>query len=435
MNWDWSLDGWIVLVGVLCAVSSALLGNFLVLRKLSMLGDAVSHAVLPGLAAAFLITQSRSSMPMFVGAAAVGVLTAMFTEWIRRFGRVDEGASMGVVFTTLFALGLVLIVQAADEVHLDPDCVLYGAIELTADDTISVGGWQVPRAACVLAVVTGINALFVLVFFKELKITSFDEALADSQGISSRWVHYGLMMLVALTAVASFESVGSILVVATLIVPPATAYLLTRRLGVMIVLSVIVAAAAAISGHLMAISLPRLFGFASTTTASMMAVATGLFFVVALLLSPQQGLIVLAVRRGLLSLRILVDDVVAYLYRMEEKGHPRVSRTQLREGLLAEGWVFRVALAKLRRGGLIVQHNETLSLLPPGRDHARGLIRSHRLWEQYLVSEADQPADRIHDKAEQWEHFTDRDLRQRLDESLSTPSVDPHGKSIPSEDQ
>ncbi len=277
MNWDWSLDGWIVLVGMLCAVANALLGNFLVLRKMSMLGDAVSHAVLPGLAVAFLITQSRSSLPMFIGAAAVGLLTAMFSEWIRRFGRVDEGASMGVVFTSLFALGLVLIVQAADRVDLDAGCVLYGAIELTSLDTIYLFGWDVPRAALVLTIVTLLNAAFVYVFFKELKITSFDASLADSQGVSSRWMHYALMMLVALTAVASFESVGSILVVATLIVPPATAYLLTRRLEVMIGMSIVLAAGAAILGHVMAISVPRWFGFSSTTTASMMAVATGLF--------------------------------------------------------------------------------------------------------------------------------------------------------------
>ena len=109
-NWSWELDGWIVAAGVLCALAASLLGNFLVLRRMSMLGDAITHAVLPGLAVAFFVSESRSSIPMFIGAVIVGVLTALFTEWIRRFGRVDEGASMGVVFTSLFALGLVMIV-------------------------------------------------------------------------------------------------------------------------------------------------------------------------------------------------------------------------------------------------------------------------------------------------------------------------------------
>ena len=133
-DWTWALDGWITAVGILCAVSASLLGNYLVLRKMSLLGDAITHAILPGLAVAFFISDSRSSLPMFLGAVIVGVLTALFTEWIRGVGRVDEGASMGVVFTSLFALGLVLIVQAADHVDLDPGCVLYGSIEFTPLD-------------------------------------------------------------------------------------------------------------------------------------------------------------------------------------------------------------------------------------------------------------------------------------------------------------
>jgi manganese/zinc/iron transport system permease protein len=118
-SWSWDYDGWIVLAGILCAVAASLPGNFLLLRRMSLLGDAISHAILPGLAVAFLITGSRSSLPMFLGAVVVGLLTAVFTEWIRNFGEVDEGASMGVVFTTLFALGLVMIVQAADHVAGD----------------------------------------------------------------------------------------------------------------------------------------------------------------------------------------------------------------------------------------------------------------------------------------------------------------------------
>ena len=129
-SWNWHLDGWIVVAGMLCAMSCALLGNFLVLRRMSMMGDAISHAVLPGLAVAFLITGTRDSLPMFIGAAVVGVLTAVFTQWVNRFGKVEESASMGVVFTALFAIGLILIVRAADSVDLDPGCVLYGTISI-----------------------------------------------------------------------------------------------------------------------------------------------------------------------------------------------------------------------------------------------------------------------------------------------------------------
>ncbi len=296
MNLSWELDGWIIVAGVLCAVSAALLGNFLVLRKMSMLGDAVSHTVLPGLAIAFLIGNSRSSVPMFIGAVIAGILTAFLTEWIHRIGKVDEGASMGVVFTSLFALGLILIVQAADYVELDASCVLYGAIELTPLDAVSVGGLMIPRAVVILGSVCLLNMLCVFLFYKELTLTSFDPALSNSLGISSGVMHYLLMVLVAVTAVASFESVGSILVVAMFIVPPATAYLLCRRLSKMILVSVILAALGAVLGHLSAVYVPSWFGFQSTSTAGMMSVMVGLFFLLAILFSPIDGLVIARLR-------------------------------------------------------------------------------------------------------------------------------------------
>jgi len=301
MEW-YNLDTWIVVVGMLAAIACALLGNFLVLRKMSMMGDAISHAVLPGLAIAFLITEARSSLTMFIGAAIVGVLTAVFTQWLSRFGKVDEGASMGIVFTTLFALGLLLIVQAADHVDLDASCVLYGAIELTPLDVAwqpSLFGsvLQVPRAALVLAAVCVVNLLFIVCFFKELRISSFDAELATTMGISANLMHYLLMTLVAVTTVAAFEAVGSIIVIAMLIVPAATAHLLTDRLSVMVLLSVVIAALTAVLGHLAALVLPGWLGFDPTTvettsTSGMMAVMAGVLFAVVLFFSPSHGIVI-----------------------------------------------------------------------------------------------------------------------------------------------
>lgn len=304
MEW-YDLDTWIVVIGALAAVACALLGNFLVLRKMSMMGDAISHAVLPGLAIAFLVTGARASLTMFIGAALVGVLTAVFTQWISRFGKVDEGASMGIVFTTLFAAGLLLIVQAADHVDLDPGCVLYGAIELTPLDVI----WRpefmgqvlaVPRAAVVLSGVLGLNVLFVVLFFKELRIASFDPELATTMGINSNVMHYLLMTLVAVTTVAAFEAVGSIIVIAMLIVPAAAAHLLTDRLWLMVVLSAVIAVLCAVSGHLAALLVPGLFGFADTSTSGMMAVMAGVIFGLVALLAPRHGILVRTLfrRRG-----------------------------------------------------------------------------------------------------------------------------------------
>lgn len=297
------LDTWIVVIGVLCAVACALPGCFLVLRQMSMMGDAISHAVLPGLAIAFLVTGSRASLGMFVGAVVVGVLTAVFTQWVSTFGKVDRGASMGIVFTTLFAVGLLLIVRAADHVDLDPGCVLYGAIELTPLDTLftlNLGGvlLDVPRAAVVLAVVLLINLAVIVVLFKELRISSFDPELATTLGINATVMHYVLMAMVAVTTVAAFEAVGSIIVIAMLIVPAAAASLLTDRLAVMLGISALLAALAAPIGHLAALTVPPMLGFESTTTSGMMAVAAGGLFLLTWLFAPRHGLAARLLTRG-----------------------------------------------------------------------------------------------------------------------------------------
>ena len=433
-NWSWDYDGWIVLAGMLCAVAASLPGNFLLLRRMSLLGDAISHAILPGLAVAFFVSESRSSLPMFLGAVIVGILTALFTEWIRNFGDVDEGASMGVVFTTLFAIGLVMIVQAADHVDLDPGCVLYGAIEMTPLDTVDVAGEPIPRVVIVLGSVTIVNLLFVVLFFKELKLSAFDPGLSTSVGFSARLMHYLLMVIVAVTAVASFETAGNILVVAMFVVPPATAFLLTERLGMMIFCATVVAMLSAAGGHLSAVLVPHLFGYQSTSTSGMTALCAGMFFFAASLVSPRNGVIVRIVRRQKLALRILSEDLIALLYRMDERSRDcAVSSQRLSSVLLSRPWLGAWLMNRNVRKGQVIRTESGYRLTDAGRDLGSVLVRSHRLWEQYLVSEGGVAVDRIHGQAEKLEHFTSRDLRDRLNEVTAAPSTDPHGSRIPSE--
>ncbi len=433
-TWNWQFDGWIILTGMLCAVAAALPGCFLVLRRMSMLGDAIAHAVLPGLAAAFLITESRSSPVMFAGAVVAGVVTALLTEWIRRFGRVDEGASMGVVFTSLFALGLVLIVWSADRVHLDADCVLYGALEFTPLDTVSIAGRQIPRAVPVLGTVLVINAAFIVLFFKELRISTFDPALAAALGFRPGLMHYLLMVLVAVTAVASFETAGSILVVAMFIVPAAAASLLTDRLSSMVAISALLAALSALLGHTAALELPRLLGFGSTTTAGMMAVCSGGLLFVCVLISPRHGLLTRLVRRRLLAWRILQDDIIAVLFRLQERGdHPETNLQTMQSILLVRPAGLKLALRLLQYRKLIRFSGDAVTLTAAGAAAGRQLVRAHRLWEQYLASHASVDAARLHDKAERFEHFTSRTLRDELDAATHAPRIDPHGTPIPDE--
>jgi manganese/zinc/iron transport system permease protein len=432
MEWTF-LDTWIVVVGILSATSCALLGNYLVLRRMSMMGDAISHAVLPGLAIAFLVSGSRESLPMLIGAILIGILTTLFIQIIDKLSGLDRGASMGVVFTTLFALGLILIRQAADHVDLDPSCVLYGAIELTPLDTYAWLGMEIPQAAVTNMAMLAINLIFVAVFFKELKITSFDPALATTIGINANLMQYVLMTLVAATTIAAFESVGSILVIAMLIVPGAAAHLLTDRLGPMLVISIIFAALSAFLGHLGAITVPTWFGFQDTSTAGMMAVAAGLLFGGVLLFAPQHGVISRLVIQFLLGLKIVRDDILGFLYRHHElapAGAEPVKRAQLEEALNA-GNVVGVSIWDLVRKKLVRKDGDRLALTSSGVAMGRNLIRSHRLWETYLCDKMGYCGTDVHRHAHQLEHYTDSDLQDRLDRDTGSPGLDPHQREIP----
>ncbi len=436
MSWEWSIDGWIVLAGVLSACSCALLGNFLVLRRMSLMGDAISHAVLPGLAAAFLISSSRSAVPMFIGAVVVGLLTALLTQLITRFGKVEQGAAMGVVFSMLFAVGLVMIRQAADAVDLDPGCVLYGAVEQIPLDAL---GGEIPSAIINLAIVFVANVLFVVVFFKELKISAFDPDLATTLGFNANLMHYLLMVMVAVTTVANFEAVGSILVIAMLIVPAVTAYLLADRLGVMILLSVVAAAVAAVVGHVLAAFGPGWVGSdISLKTAAMMAVVSGAILVIVIFISPQYGMFSRAYHRSLLSAQIVRQDILGLLFRWQELKPLDGAPMHRSEVLAAVGNTFlaRHGLRTLERRRAI---SETpfgsgrfgIELTDAGQREAQTLVGAHRLWESYLAKHFQLADDHLHAPAERMEHYISGEMRDALREDLTAPTHDPHGRPIP----
>jgi manganese/zinc/iron transport system permease protein len=432
MEWTF-IDTWIVVTAMLSAMSCALLGNYLVLRRMSMMGDAISHAVLPGLAIAFILTGSRESLPMLLGATIVGVLTTFLVQAVVKLSGLDKGASMGVIFTTLFALGLILIRQAADHVDLDPGCVLYGAIELTPLDVMPLFGMEIPQAAVTNAAMLAVNLAFVLVCYKELKITSFDPALATTIGINAGVMHYILMTLVAATAIASFESVGSILVIAMLIIPGAAAHLLTDRLWLLLVLSLVIATMCAVLGHVAAITVPVWFGFRDTSTAGMMAVAAGVIFLAAFLFAPRYGLVSRILRQSALALKIVKDDVMGLLYRFQEVAPDDAGALGIEElkDALKGGASVQLAVWDLLRTKRIQRRAGGFALTDTGLGESAGIIRSHRLWESYLCGKMRYCMASVHASAHRLEHVTDPAMQAELDRAAGHPVRDPHDKKIP----
>jgi manganese/zinc/iron transport system permease protein len=284
------IDFWILLTGSLVATCCAVLGAFLVLRRMALIGDAISHSVLPGIVIAFLVSGTRDSLIMLLGASVLGLVTVFLIQWFHQSG-VQSDASIGVVFTALFAVGVVLVSMNARQVDLDLDCVLYGEIAYVHWNTITLFGIDaIPKAVWLLGFTLLIVIAVVSLFYKQFKLCAFDPALAAAVGIPVALFHYLLMGMVSMATVSSFESVGAILVVGMLVIPASTAYLLTERLGVMIGLSVAVGIASTVLGYYLAVLLD------ASIAGSMVTVALALF-VLTFLLSPSQGLLPRYIRR------------------------------------------------------------------------------------------------------------------------------------------
>ena len=245
---------YVILVGSLVAVPCALLGSWLLLRRLSMVGDAISHAILPGIVIGFLITSSRNTGPMLFWACAFGMLCTVLIEWLQHRVRLQSDAAIGITFTWLFAIGVVLVSLYSGQVDLDQDCVLYGELAYVPLDLIVTdSGWNLgPRAAWIMGTVTAIVLTYTFLCYKEMKLTTFDPAYAELLGFKTAVWHYSLMALVSLVTVTAFESVGAILVVALLVVPAAAAFVLVRDLKSMLILASLLGVVTSIGGYALA---------------------------------------------------------------------------------------------------------------------------------------------------------------------------------------
>lgn len=281
----------IILTAGLTATALALLGPFLVLRRVALMGDAVSHAVLPGIVAAFLVFQTRAPLVVILGAAAFALICVLGIEALRGTGLVASDAAIGLVFPALFALGVLGIHRYAANIHLDLDSTIYGEIAFAPFRTIDLGGVEVVRSVLIMGVVAAVNLGLVALLWKELKVTSFDPVFARSIRISPTVVSRLLLIAVAVSAVTAFESVGAILVVTLLIVPAAAAYLMTDRLVAMVAIAVGIGWLSSVVGYLGAVEV-------DASIAGAMGLTAAVVFGVALLASPRYGLVARAVRRA-----------------------------------------------------------------------------------------------------------------------------------------
>ena len=396
-----------VMVGLMCGA----LGCFIVLRNMAMFGDALSHAILPGVVVAFVVAGGYSALGFFLGAVGAGLLTAVAITWIQQRVATKNDAAIGIVFTTMFALGVMGIsyLSKNEHAHIDLKDFLFGNVLGVSDTDL---------------VLTGMICVYVLAsiyfFYRLLFATTFQPVIAQTMGINTTLVHYYLMLLLSFAVVAALQTVGVILVVAMLITPAATALLLSRRLPVVLMIASGCGALAAVLGLMLA------FAF-DTTPGPAMAVTASTLYGIAVFFAPERGLLFRFLRKRTRGRRIQLEDVLKEGVRLQQRGE--LDWVALVEKTVLPLKVVRQRINTLQRRGWAT--TSPLAFTEEGFAEAAKLVRAHRLYETFLADRLGLTEDQIHDEAERYEHLLTDKLLNEMDEELGYPETDPHGSPIP----
>lgn len=428
-----------LLTAIMVAGACATLGSFLVVRRQSLIGDAISHAVLPGIVIAFLLTGQRTSFTVFIGAAIAGILASFMINSLKNVAHLDLGGAMAVVFPIFFALGILLMeLAAARNVDLDAECLLHGQLEhifwLPPDDLKEIFQLEALKLFPVevfYSFLIWMLIIFVVIFFyKEWKLINFDRALAISLGFPVASLELLFLVILTLAIVTSFYVVGSILVIALLICPAAAARLLTDKLKVHIILSNCIALLSVMSGYLSANLLPNLLGYQhSWNSAGMIAFSSGIFLLAAIIFAPDYGILSRQLRRLRFALQNIQEDMLAMLFRQESEAEVNSDPDYyLKPTSKLLGYFGRIMLIRRK---LIKFVNSDFVLTEHGREKGKLLLARHRRWEHYLVEAVGLKEDHVHEHAQDLEHIATMEVEQALQEETKNVSKDPHGKRIP----
>lgn len=348
----------IQLIAAVVAMACAIPGVFLVLRKMALISDAISHSILPGIVVGFFITQDLNSPLLIFLAAFTGVITVVLVEYLQKTGLVKEDTAIGLVFPVLFSIGVILISKNASDVHLDVDAVLLGELAFAPFDRVEIGGTDLgPKSLWVMGTILMVTIALLLLFFKELKVSTFDPGLSSALGISPILIHYGLMSVSSITVVSAFDAVGAILVVALMIAPAAAAYLLTTDLKKMIVLSLLFGVISAIGGYWVA-------NWLDASIAGSIATTLGVIFLMVYLFAPSKGLISVLYRQRRQRIEVSLITFLLHLNRHKEKSERHVNH--LREHIDWHEVRAKKVLDLALRNNLIEIHNDIISLTEKG---------------------------------------------------------------------
>lgn len=401
------------LVGIMCGV----IGCFIVLRNMSLIGDALAHAILPGIFIAFLIF-GYSAIGFFLGSVVAGLFTAFGITWIQHNVKTKNDAAIGIVFTAMFAIGVMGIsyISQGEGVHLDLSDFLFGTTLSISPEDIYITG-----VVCVFVIIS------IIVFYRYFFITTFQPTIAQTMGISIKMMHYFLMLMLSFAVVSALRSVGVILVVAMLITPASTALLLSNKLRNVIIISAIIGLISANLGLILSIVF-------NTTPGPAMTIVVTTFYLMAVVASPNKGIAIKAYRQFRQKRKIEMEDILRQ-YIKEGDNEEGVPFTFFSAQLNFSSQKVKNLINNIVKEGLGSTKGNYLFLSAKGRIHAEELVRAHRLWETYLVNKVGLSEGQIHNEADKMEHLMSEEFLDEVDQILGYPTTDPHGSPIPQKSQ
>ncbi len=415
-----------VLIGAsLLGATSGLVGCFALLRRQSLLGDALAHTALPGVCIAFLLTQTKASLPLLLGAAVAGVLGAIIISSLSRLERVTEDSAIGIILSVFFGFGIVLLtiiqrLPSGNQSGLDK--YLFGQ-----------AATLVPKDLVILAGVSLTVLALTVIFFKELKMLAFDRDFGESLGFRMRGLELLQIVMLVLVVVVGLQMVGVVLIVAALITPAAAARQWTDRLAVMLLIA---AGIGAISGSIGAMVSAQV---SKVPTGPVIVLVASAFLIVSLLLAPRRGLVWAWLRQRRVSRRIqrenLLKDLWLWCERANADTDARVPWSYLRGGRGQTGRRIDRIARGLARDDHVETDARSVWLTASGAEHAQQLVRKHRLWELYLTRRLELASDHVHRDADAMEHTLTDEAVARIEELLDYPTHDPHGQIIPQADK
>lgn len=405
-----------LIVGTLVAVVCSVIGCFIVLRRMAFLADAIAHSMLAGVIAGYLMIKilfgrEAELGAMMVGAILAGIATVALVGFVTRFSRLKQDTAIGIMYTGLFALGafVISIKYFGSMIHIDIYHYIVGNVLAVPDESL----W-------LLAIVTSIVLSVVILFYRPLQLTSFDPIMAASIGVPVLAVEYLLTACTSLVVVSGVQIAGVILVVALIITPAASAYLLSDRLDRMIIVSIIFG----VSSYWLGFLLATIVG--ASAGASVVLVMTTMFLLT-MTFAPRYGLLADWIRKSSAIPQEIMEDVLGAVLRAKGKSVPI---TEIERTVTTRNMKIRQAIGMLGRQDLLAIDDDKVRLTDEGRLEANRLVRAHRLWETYL-EQTGTPEKDIHKKAHKLEHISDQATVEYLDDKLGHPLSDPHGSAIP----